>query len=247
MDEFVRPTMEANGYRELHKLEEVPYGYFNQEELTVMKNTWRSIKRAADGKTILLPGRDVWCFEVLARREGYPTVFDPTCSRQTVVHLAKEHPEWQELFLFDTGFAGSIPRAIGSKKHALLSHSALSSTVQVFPRLSFSRGLALRIESTPKYWESGRLVTGMHHERQMATLKNGTIVPLSEYYEDFAFDNNPLTDVDFLLARVEQPVSAMEEFIRAVGLTVEIYKNSAPKFIPKHKPLPNRREASLWP
>ena len=58
--------------------------YFTPEEMAVIKNIWRSVKKAATGKLLILPGRDVFVFEVLARREGFPTLFLPACSRQTV-------------------------------------------------------------------------------------------------------------------------------------------------------------------
>src|SRR4051794_31916934 len=86
-------------------------GYFANEELTVIKNSWRSIKRAAEGKPILLPGRDVFVWEILAQREKYPTLFLPECSRLTVRHV--KIPDLHQYFLFDTGFAGSIPRGLG--------------------------------------------------------------------------------------------------------------------------------------
>lgn len=216
---FVIPHLESEGNtistvewhrKALSSLYE-PLNVFATEELTVIKNTWRSVKRAAKGKTVLLAGRDVFIFEVLARREGYPTHFVPECSRMTVRHL--KIPNVEDYFLFDTGFIGSIPKGLGITDFSLMSYSSNSVfdgwgiyrqhktnplTIQVFPRLTFSRGLALKIEQTPKYWESGRVVA-----------------------DD----------------EIVQPMSRLQEFINAARLTVEIYKNSAPKFIPKHKPI----------
>lgn len=140
---------------------QIPLNPFTPEELTVIKNTWRSVKKAAKDKTILLAGRDVFIFEILAKREGYPTVFMPECSRMTARHL--KIPNVDDFFLFDTGFIGSIPRGLGIKDFSLMSYAqnkwadGINPTVQVFPRLTHSRGLALKIEQTPKYWESGRL------------------------------------------------------------------------------------------
>lgn len=177
-----------------------PGGYFTPAELTVIKNAWRSIKKRAKGRQVLLPGRDVFIFEILARRENYPTIFMPECSRMTVVEMANKAWDMRHCFLFDTGFAGSIPRALRSKKFGLLSYSSYdrNNTTQVFPRLTWSRSLALKIEGTPKYWESGRM--GMHGE-------------------------------------IVQPLSRPSEFIKAAQLTREIYTNSAPKFVKRHKPL----------
>ena len=191
-----------------------PLGYFSQEELTIIKNLWKSVKKQAGNKQILLAGRDVFIFEILARRENYPTIFMPEISRATVQHIKRFPLEVEDdFFLFDTGFVGSIPRGLGLRNFSLMSYALNSSMVgywpnrrrtsnpdtkQVFPHLSFSRGLALKIEKTPKYWESGRMGT-----------------------ED----------------QIIQPFSHQEEFYRAAQLTLEIYKNSAPKFINKRQPI----------
>jgi len=132
--------------------------YFTPEELTVIKNAWRSIKKRAQGKTILLPGRDVFIFEILARRENYPTVFIPSCSRMTVAALNCEL--YRDMFIFDTGFMGSIPKALYVSNFSLLSANTSIKSTQVFQHLTGSRGLALKIERTPKYWKTGRMLDG---------------------------------------------------------------------------------------
>lgn len=151
MEEFVRPVVP--------KFDETPLGYFKPEEITVIKNAWRSAKKSARGRTIFLPGRDVWIFEVLARREDYPTLFMPECSRMTVSQIQKNMGTFDNIHLFDTGFAGSIPKGLKVKNFGLLSYQNRFDNVgvQIFPRLTMSRGLALLIESTPKYWETGKL------------------------------------------------------------------------------------------
>ena len=192
IDEFVSPVLGEDF---------VPQrlNYFEPEEMTVIKNAWRSIKKKANRKQILLAGRDVFIFEILARREGYPTVFLPECSRMTVRKMAEElGPRIQDCFLFDTGFAGSIPTALKSRRFSMMSHIRRGEgSVQVFPRLSFSRGLVLKIEKTPKYWKTGHIEEG----------------------------------------RVVQSFSDPQEFYSAACLTVEVYKNSSPKFINQHQPI----------
>lgn len=37
--------------------------YFEPNEIAMLKNIWRSVKIAAKGKRILLPGRDVFVYE----------------------------------------------------------------------------------------------------------------------------------------------------------------------------------------
>jgi hypothetical protein len=188
IETFVKPILKD-------EFDKKPLGFFKPEELTVVKNHWRAIKRNAEGKQILLPGRDVFIFEILARRENYPTIFMPECSRMTV--HATTIPK-NDVYLFDTGFAGSIPNNLGIETFGLMSHRDRPSSKQVFPRLTLSRGLALKIESTPKYWESGRMsVTGT----------------------------------------IRQPMANLQEFARAARLTIEVYTNSSPKFIPHNRPI----------
>lgn len=192
IEEFIVPVLGENFSQE-------PLGYFTQEEMTVVKNAWRSIKKKANGKPVLLPGRDVFIFEILARREDYPTIFIPECSRQTVGMLnEKIGDSIRDHFLFDTGFAGTIPKAFQTKRFNMLSHHQMGGNVQIFPRLSLSRGLALKVEKTPKYWTSGRV------------------------------------DLD---EQVVQDQSDIFEFARAARLTIEIYRNSSPKFINRHNPM----------
>lgn len=219
LENFVAP--------ELDYVPTKPLDYFRPEELTVIKNSWRSVKKAARGRPILLPGRDVFIWEILAQREKYPTLFMPEVSRLTVKHI--EIPNLNDYFLFDTGFAGSIPRGLGMNKEAfkLLSftnngggmwaslYGKDDTRTQVFPRLSFSRGLALKIELTPKYWNTGRMREKTTHTGDWGTT---SILP----------QNN---------MEVWQDKSPTEEFDRAARLTIEIYKNSAAKFVPNHKPM----------
>ena len=129
--------------------------FFSQTELTIIKNVWRSVKRQAGTRPVLLAGRDVFVFEVLARREGYPTIFKSQISRATS-HLF-QHFFPPDTFLFDTGFVGSIPKALDLQAFSLLSALQLiSSKYQVFPHLTGSRSLALKIEAVPKYWTSAK-------------------------------------------------------------------------------------------
>lgn len=144
-ESFVKPYL---GY--------IPEGkstYFTQNEMTIIKNTWRSAKAKAENKTILLAGRDVFIYEILARRENYPTLFLPECSRHTVSYI-KLPPG--DFFLIDTGFVGTIPRMLGLDSFSLLSYiDRFNKEKQIFPKMSGSRSLALKIERTPKYWGAG--------------------------------------------------------------------------------------------
>lgn len=131
---------------------------FTADEMTVLKNVWRSSKRAADGRPITLLGRDVFIFETLARREGYPTRFLPQVSRLTALNFRFD----QNTYTLDTGFVGNIPRDTGIKFFSLVSADSFVKSHQVFPHLTGSRRLALKIEITPKYWKRAYIdpVTG---------------------------------------------------------------------------------------
>jgi hypothetical protein len=192
------------------KFNRAPLNYFSSEEKSVIKNAWRSVKKSAGDKPILLAGRDVFIFEILARRENYPTTFIPECSRLTVRALKNKIPNVKNYFLFDTGFVGSIPNNLGIKNFNLLSYSSLGDIkqgvgTQTFPRMTWSRGLALKIENTPKYWETGRLLFK---------------------------DGNALNE-----EVISQPFSHRGEFEKAARLTIEIYTDSSPKFVKKHRPI----------
>jgi hypothetical protein len=169
--------------------------FFTPEELSVIKSWWRSAKACAKGKKILLAGRDVFVFEILARRENYPTLFLPECSRASVKSITLPDGD---LFLLDTGFAGSIPAALHVKNFRLLSYAMPQQVeVQVFPRLTMSRHLALRIETIPKYWKTAHLVDG----------------------------------------KIHQEFSELRELLMAAMLTMQVYRNSAPRFMDGPKPL----------
>ena len=131
------------------------------QDMSLIKNAWRSAKKLSKGKTILLMGRDVWPFEVLARREGFPTIFDPRCSRQTCYHSDYQIYNKAKHVLLDTGFEGTIARVLHIDC-ILLSANQLSAVAhtQVFPKMKGARSLALRLEALPKYWDSGRIVDG---------------------------------------------------------------------------------------
>ena len=185
------------------------------EQMAVIKNAWRSAKSAANGKKILLMGRDVWVFEVLARRENYPTIFDPSCSRQTCHHPKFAVYNSREHILLDTGFVGSIARAMHIDC-ILLSADRMSDTVankQVFPRLKGARSLALFLENLPKYWTSAHL---------------------GGAYSDYSGKEARL---------ILQSLSNSHEFREAALLTQEVYTDSSPRFVSTRNPLGASRYA----
>lgn len=154
LDTFVAPRVDLSAYQKRGK-------FISPEQMTVVKNAWRAAKHNARGRTILLMGRDVWTFEVLARREGYPTIFDPSCSRQTCYHSRFKRYDSRHVLL-DTGFIGSIAKAL-RVDCMLLSADRLGGAKdkQIFPSLKGARSLALFLESLPKYWKSAIVSDGL--------------------------------------------------------------------------------------
>lgn len=155
LEQFVKPVL---GYIPSDK--DYP-AHFDAGDLTRIKNAWRSVKTRAGDKKIILPGRDVWIFEVLARRDGTPTWFIPQCSRMAVSQI--EIDDIDKYYIVDTGFMGSIPKALKAEDFALLSYhrNKTDKEVQVFPTMGGSRGLALKVEKTPKYWKTGFIRDGL--------------------------------------------------------------------------------------
>jgi hypothetical protein len=151
LDTFVYPTL---GYVPKY---DPGIKVFTPTEMRRIKSVWSSVKRQSKGKQLVLGGRDTFIFEVLARRENFPTLYLPKLSRVTVGHI--QIPDKENSILFDTGFAGSIPKKLGMK-HLLLSHDIGDPAIQIFPGLKMSRELAYKIEYSPKYWESARTVYG---------------------------------------------------------------------------------------
>lgn len=223
LNAFVKPIV---GY-----IPTLPKDYaslFTPNELSIIKSQWRAVKCAAKqvGKPILLAGRDVFVYEILARRENYPTTFRPDISRLTAEHVKEDYSGH---FLFDTGFAGSIARDLKITQYTMGSSSEVLSFFsngscnclacrrkrgiqplvkdvhQVFPRMKGSRSLALKIEWTPKYWKRGYT----RQERGLLSDNN---------WADWTHN-------------IHQDLSPLSEFIKAALLTIEVYTSNAPKFV----------------
>lgn len=172
--------------------------YLSSQEMARVKNIWRSVKSSAAGKPILLAGRDVFIFEILARRENFPTIFRPDISRLTCQHVTEDY---SDCFLFDTGFAGSIPLGLRVKEFILASSLSNRLSVldkkqtQVFPKMGGSRSLALKIESLPKYWKRAFFSEGGIKQELSDLMQFTHAAYLTiEIYRDSSskFDNSPM-------------------------------------------------------
>ncbi len=80
---------------------------------------WNEAKKEAGHRPILLAGRDVYLFEVLARIEGFPTTFRPDISSTSVTQVKEDYSKF---YCIDTGNKGTIPNTIGCEKWHLINY-----------------------------------------------------------------------------------------------------------------------------
>lgn len=227
LEDFVKPVL---GYTPSKPTDYTPF--FVPSEKSVIKNMWRVAKCEARrlSKPILLAGRDVFVFEILARREGYPTTFRPDISRLTVNHVVEDYSGY---YLLDTGFMGSIARGLRIDSYVMASSFKTSvgrgarrllrtETNQAFPCMTGSRSLALKIERTPKYWR-----TGFYRDycKCAVPIPNPSPYSLSNAC-DFC-----CKEISGKTSGIGQEFQGELEFIRAALLTIEIYTDSSPNFV----------------
>ena len=111
---------------------------WTQRDVLALQAVWQEGKKLAKGRNILLAGRDVWLLEVLARIEGFPTIFRPDISSSTCNHVTEDYTR---CYLLDTGFSGTVPKAMGIENFGLIKYNppsycgwASCREHQVFPR-----------------------------------------------------------------------------------------------------------------
>jgi hypothetical protein len=152
---------------------------------SMLCNSMRRLKRKMRRKgSLLLPGRDVWCWEVMARKLSVSSTFDPRVSR-TVARSAPalrvciddwKIKSWDDVLFFDTGFSGTIPKAIARAEQLeqinmlLLSSGDVSK--QIFRTHTGSRAKALAFEYLTKYFVSGTHRDGVPYQE---------LAPLDEF------------------------------------------------------------------
>lgn len=103
-----------------------------------LQGVWKEGKKLAKDRTILLAGRDVWCLEILARIEEFPTIFRPDISSTTCHHVKEDY---SKCYLLDTGFSGSVPKAMKIPNFGLVKYNPKEyygwyslTDHQIFPR-----------------------------------------------------------------------------------------------------------------
>lgn len=182
------------------------------------KSAMRALMQIAAGRMLIFPGRDVWIFHVLARKFRYQSLYDPRISRYVAANKAALRDavvswgiiDFEETFVFDTGFAGSIAnamrRVIGPQfKDLMLSthrkreEDGYPSSLQIFPNHKGARAKALDIEYLPKYFRTG-------------TVEGGNAV---QYYSD------------------------LPTFLKAVAMTIWWWHARSPRFVTRPEPEPD--------
>ena len=116
LEEFVRPHLKY-----IPNVDPTYYyiSVFDKRHLAALKAVWDESKKRSKGRQILLPGRDVWLLEVLARMEDYFTIFRPDISSISVDHRSLQGL-YTDCYLVDTGNRGTIARKLGIKNFALI-------------------------------------------------------------------------------------------------------------------------------
>lgn len=197
------------------RVKELAEGYEGVEGADVLHsfvlNSVKSLKRKTHRQgTVIYPGRDVWCWEVLSRKLGQPSVFDSRVSRdiaENEVVLKKTMadwnvPDWNKTILFDSGYAGTVPRAIGKaaglQNMNVLMLSAVKSDEQIFPKHTKSRQKALACEYLAKY-------------QKRSVVRNGAAY---------------------------QELADLKEFIKAALLTIWLWHHVSPAKLPSWKDQP---------
>lgn len=152
------PTL-SDRWLELEQFYQLQQREFTPEEWEVIKNSIRSMKAKAGGARIILPGRDAFLWHMMLEKIGYPNLYDPRISRAVASLHRKPFPQvgWDQKgsyseefikilnswnlrpddYIIDTGFMGTIPKAINAASNMNLRWSMLSADSSV---LGYSGG-----------------------------------------------------------------------------------------------------------
>lgn len=258
LDGFVKPYL---GY--IPEVKDSDEKFFTVEEMVLLKNIWRMAKREAKrlGLGILLTGRDTWAFHVLACRENYDHAYRPDICRQTKEHIKENY---QNFFCLDTGFAGSIPQKLKCKAWALVNYTSAGAmdvyhgyyakrpaspaqdpygqwkelkpclsdhlAHQAFPRSKGIRNIASRLEAMPKYWFGAKWVD----PKSLGNLPPETLEQLRK--ENW----NSRTGI------AQAFVASKGGFAAAARVTIQVYKDKSPEFLPSLDKMRNGSKNPNW-
>jgi len=212
--EFVY-ELDLGGRGVANRVKSLAEGYDGVEGADVLHsfivNSVRELKaRTGKKATVIYPGRDVWCWEVLSRKLGMPSLYDSRVSRCVAgredllkpIVEAWPIPDWKRTVLFDSGYQGTVPRAIGKaaglEEMLVVMLSAQNEDEQIFPSHAKARKKALACEYLAKYHKRANLAA------------NG----------------------------IHQPLAELEEFIKSALLTIWLWYHVSPAKLPSWKDKP---------
>jgi hypothetical protein len=134
---------------------------------TTVKNSVKNLRAltADRGCKVVLLGRDVWIWSVLCEKMGVPYVYTPIVSRLVArefypfVDIVRSLNLKEGDIVFDTGFAGTIYRAVKDIVRDVdiecIMFSAHDKQFQQFKNHGLARNRALCLEYLPKYFKTG--------------------------------------------------------------------------------------------
>lgn len=191
LETFVRPHL--GSIPEIDKADVNLQKWFEPVTLKCLHAVWKKIKLLAQDRVILLPGRDVWLIEVIARmQDDHPTVFRKEIS-SCVARSKLLTDDFSKLHCLDTGYRGTVPMELGCEHWHLISWNVGPQTNtpevirerikkraehQLFPgaptmtygvngvaqgKYSPIITLAGQLEGCPKYWDRGEVVYDKTH------------------------------------------------------------------------------------
>jgi hypothetical protein len=213
-----------------HKLVVPPTMFkFSENQIlhTLLKNSVRSLR--AQKKRVIFLGRDVWAWYVVAQQLGLDAVFDPRVSRNVAVYDTAVRQVCEELglkegdLIFDTGFAGTIPRLfraytrINFESVLLSSGTGLTYVSQQFPSAKLARNRALFIEYLPKYFQSGRVVNG-EIQQPMASLAEFVMAALLTIWTYKYISPNWIAPPAYLKDAAPRPGLSIKEALNSVSM-----------------------------
>lgn len=144
---------------------------------TMVKNSFKALRRITrekTGRTLILPGRDVWLWSVMCHKMSVEHIFDARISRtvardgEALKSIVRSWNVNKNTIIFDTGFAGTIYRCIKTVTRKDPINLMLSTRLkdrknrssQLFPNHKGARNKALTIEYLPKYQKTGAVRNG---------------------------------------------------------------------------------------
>lgn len=236
LETFVRPHLRSIPDIDMKRDALKPW---NPRLIVALHAVWKQTKRLAEGRVILLPGRDVWLFEVLARMEGWPTIFRQVIS-SSVARSGLLKEDFSKCHCLDTGFSGSVPKNL-KVEHWHLVHWAgypingrpgtnpLAARVKDKHRVAYFKGAWQRIEHQVfPYVQSGvqnpvtNIYTGGSPICSLASVLEGS----PKYWERADVEYDPPQTYTKAVKIKDQPLFQDMEVFRSAAMLTRLIAES---------------------